>query len=317
MRPLLVSHPVFRAHRPPPGHPERPERLDAVLRGLAPLAFTPHAAPAAADDAILRAHTPELLAHLQSAAAEARREGFAALDPDTYLSPDSFEAARRAAGGALSAVEQVLAGGAPGAFCVLRPPGHHAEPDRAMGFCLLNSIAIAALHALDALGCPRVAVLDLDVHHGNGTQSVAEREPRLLFASVHQAPLYPGTGDPSEHGPHGNVRNITLPPGAAGPAWRPAVAQALAWLAAGEPALLLVSLGFDGHARDPLANWALHDADFAWAGRHLRTACAAPVVALLEGGYDLSALESASRAFASGLWNALEEEDGMGGGEQA
>jgi len=315
MRPLLVSHPICRAHRPPAGHPERPERLDAVLRSLASLPLRPLEAPAADDAAILRAHTPGHLAHLQAAAAQARREGFAALDPDTCLSPESFEAARRAAGGAMAAVEQVLAGRAPGAFCALRPPGHHAEPDRAMGFCLLNSIAIAALHALDQPGCARVAVLDLDVHHGNGTEAVAAREPRLRFASVHQSPLYPGTGDPGERGAHGNLRNTTLPPGASGAAWRPAVAQALAWLLASEPALLLVSLGFDGHTRDPLANWALDDADFAWAGRLLRTACTAPVVALLEGGYDLSALESASRAFASGLWGALEDEGCTGGGE--
>lgn len=315
MPPLLVSHPLCRAHQPPTGHPERAARLEAVLRGLEGLAFSPLTAPEADDAALLRVHTPAHLARVQAAAAQAQRTGQAALDPDTHLSPDSLAAARRAAGGAMAAVEQVLHGAAPGAFCVLRPPGHHAEPERAMGFCLFNSVAVAALHAVDALGCPRVAVLDLDVHHGNGTQAVAMTEPRLGFASLHQAPLYPGSGAAHEESPHGNVHNTPLPAGTNGAAWRPAVARTLAWVNAQAPALLLVSLGFDGHERDPLAHWALTDSDYAWAGRQLRDACSAPVVAVLEGGYDLAALESASRAFAEGLWGGRGRQEARMGGE--
>lgn len=308
MRRFLFSHPLSLEHRPPPGHPERPERLNAFLRGLDDLGFQRREAPLADDATVLRVHQPEHLALLRRAHELTGVHGTVALDPDTIMSSASLESALRAAGSGCAAVESVLGNPASVAMCAVRPPGHHAEPNRPMGFCLLNSIAIAALHALEACGLQRVAVLDIDVHHGNGTQAAAEREPRLFFASVHQAPLYPGTGQAEERGAHDNIRNAPLPPGTQGPAWRQAVAALLSEIEAFAPQLLLVSAGFDGHARDPLAHFSLLDADFAWAGAAIRASatrlCGGAVVAMLEGGYDLPALESAGRAFAAALSGA-------------
>ena len=216
------------------------------------------------------------------------------------------QAAYRAAGACVAAVDAVLGGDSDTAFCAVRPPGHHAEPEAPMGFCIFNNVAIGALHALDAHNLKRVAVVDFDVHHGNGTQSVAEKDARVMFCSTHQSPLYPGTGRAAETGIAGNVVNAPLPAGAGSVQWRRAMeAEILPAVEAFAPEFVLVSAGFDAHRADPLAEMALEDADFAWAGARLREAAGRSakgrIVASLEGGYDLKALASASRAFVGAL----------------
>jgi acetoin utilization deacetylase AcuC-like enzyme len=302
---LLYTHKAMLRHEPPAGHAESPARLEAVLRGLEPLGLTTRDAPFAPREAIERVHPAPYVDAMEEAFAQAR-DGSVALDPDTFLSPGSHEAAWRAAGACVAAVDAVLGGEDDMAFCAVRPPGHHAEPLQPMGFCIFNNVAIAALHALDAHGLARVAVIDFDVHHGNGTQTVAESDPRLLFASTHQSPLYPGTGAADEHGPADNVVNAPLPPGANGPAWRRAMETiVLPALDRFAPELLLVSAGFDAHRADPLAQMALEDADYAWAGKVLREVslrhCKGKLVATLEGGYDLVALTRSAAAFVGAL----------------
>ncbi|HEX2595634.1 MAG TPA: histone deacetylase family protein, partial [Luteimonas sp.] len=227
------------------------------------------------------------------------------LDPDTVLSPDSAEAGLRAAGAAVAAVDAVLGGDTTRAFCAVRPPGHHATNDTAMGFCLFNNVAIAALHALDAHGLQRVAIADFDVHHGNGTQAIFARDPRVLFASSHQMPLYPETGHASERGV-GNIVNAPLPPGAGGDAFRAAWStQLLPALDAFAPQLLLVSAGFDAHRLDPLAQLQLEADDYAWLTAQLVAIAdrraGGRLVSLLEGGYDLDALRACSVAHVRAL----------------
>lgn len=302
---LLFTHPSMLEHEPPRGHAERPERLEAVLKGIAQLPLERREAPFATREAITRVHPARYVEALEEAFAEAR-EACVQLDPDTYLSPGSRQAAYRAAGACVAAVDAVLAGEDDMAFCAVRPPGHHAEPLAPMGFCIFNSVAIAALHALEAHGLTRVAVVDFDVHHGNGTQSVAEREARLLFASTHQAPLYPGTGAASERGLNGNVVNAPLPAGAGSAVWRAAMEGAvLPAVDAFAPDLILVSAGFDAHRADPLAQMELEEADFAWAGRSLRELslrhCKGKLVSTLEGGYDLGALAGSAQAYLEAL----------------
>ncbi len=302
---LLFTHPSMLQHEPPPGHPERPARLEAVLAGLADLPMAHRDAPFASRESILLVHPARYVDALEEAFAEAR-ENNVRLDPDTHLSPDSRTAIYRAAGACVAAVDAVLAGEDDMAFCAVRPPGHHAEPMAAMGFCIFNNIAVAAMHALDVHGLERVAIVDFDVHHGNGSQTIAEREPRLLFASTHQAPLYPGTGAVSERGLTGNVVNAPLAAGAGSAEWRAAMgARVLPELDAFAPQLILVSAGFDAHRADPLAQMALEDADFAWVGQRLRGLalrhCKGKLVSTLEGGYDLDALASAARAYLEAL----------------
>ncbi|MBL8548491.1 MAG: histone deacetylase family protein [Hyphomonadaceae bacterium] len=305
---LLYTHPAMLDHKPPPGHPERPARLEAVLKGLAALDLERREAPFAERAQIERVHPGGFVDALEEAFPEAG-EGLAAIDGDTFLSDGSREAAWRAAGAVTAAVDAVMGGEDSMAFCAVRPPGHHAEPARAMGFCLFNNVAIGALHALQAHGLSKVAVVDFDVHHGNGTEAVALREPRLFFASTHQSPLYPGTGDAREHGPNNNIVNAPLPPGADGAAWRKAMErEVLPALGAFAPELILVSAGFDAHRADPLAQMALDDADFAWAGQALRAValqtCNGKVVSTLEGGYDLGALARATSAYVGALLRA-------------
>jgi acetoin utilization deacetylase AcuC-like enzyme len=302
---LLFTHPAMLAHDPSREHPECPERLQAILAGLADMVLNRREAPFAAKEAITRVHPARVIEALDVAFAEAR-EARVQLDPDTYLSPGSREAAYRAAGACVAAVDAVLAGEDDMAFCAVRPPGHHAEPTAPMGFCIFNNVAIAALHALQAHGLARVAVVDFDVHHGNGTQTVAEREPRLMFASTHQAPFYPGTGHAHESGIDGNVVNAPLPAGAGSLEWRAVMeARVLPALENFAPELILVSAGFDAHKADPLAQMQLEEADFAWVGQRLRTLalqhCKGKLVSTLEGGYDLAALASSAHAYLEAL----------------
>lgn len=292
---LLVENPAGLDHLTPPGHPERVERLEEINEALSAPEFdslTRMIAPMASESALLLGHPQDYIDHVRALIPES---GMAGLDPDTWASPGSWEAALRGVGGCLAAVDAVLAGTHRNAFVATRPPGHHAERDRAMGFCLFSNVAIAARHALEVHGLSRVAVVDFDVHHGNGTQDVLWDEPRALFISSQQIPLYPGTGAASERGGSNNVLNLPLPPGSGGVEMRRVYqAQAFDRLRGWQPELILISAGFDAHVDDPLANLAWTEEDFAWLTRSLcdiaDEVCAGRVVSTLEGGYDLPAL---------------------------
>jgi acetoin utilization deacetylase AcuC-like enzyme len=304
-RMLLFTHPSMLRHEPPGGHAEHPGRLQAVLDALAGADLDRREAPRAEKAAIARVHPHAYIDALEPAFAETA-EARVRLDPDTYISSGSREAAYRAAGACVAAIDAVLRDQDDMAFCAVRPPGHHAEPMAPMGFCIFNNVAIAAMHALDAHGLGKVAVVDFDVHHGNGTQTIAEREPRLMFASTHQAPLYPGTGAASETGINDNVVNAPLPAGAASAEWRRAMeTRLLPALDAFAPELILVSAGFDAHKADPLAQMELETEDFAWAGQRLKELalrhCKGKLVSTLEGGYDLPALAGSAVAYLAAL----------------
>lgn len=302
---LLFTHPSMLLHQPPRGHAEHAGRLAAVLDALKDFDLQRREAPLAGRAPIERVHER---AYVDALEARFPQEGerAVALDPDTFVSEGSREAAYRAAGAAVAAVDAIMAGEDDMAFCAVRPPGHHAEPDHAMGFCVFNNVAIGALHALEAHGLSRVAVVDFDVHHGNGTQATAEREPRLFFASTHQSPLYPGTGRPHEKGPANNIVNAPLPPGTDGVSWRQVMDEiVLPELAAAKPEMLFISAGFDAHYADPLAACALAEEDYAWAGQRLRAfalqTCKGRIVSTLEGGYDLPALARSAAAYVGAL----------------
>jgi acetoin utilization deacetylase AcuC-like enzyme len=297
------THADMLNHSPSARHPEAPERLAAVTGALAEaigLDLEPHEAPAIARADLERVHTG---AFLDRIARLAPHEGRVRLDEDTIMSPGTLLAARRAAGAAVAAVRAVAAGEARRAFCAVRPPGHHAGPAFAMGFCLFSNIAVAARAAQDA-GLARIAIADFDVHHGNGTQAVFEADPTVLFASVHQSPLYPGTGDPRQTGA-GNIVNATVPPGAPAQTWRRTFETLVERIDAFEPDLILVSAGFDAHARDPLSDQSLEAEDYAWATRALvavaQARCAGRLVSSLEGGYDLQGLASSALAHVRAL----------------
>jgi acetoin utilization deacetylase AcuC-like enzyme len=300
MSTLFVTDPVAHRHLMPPGHPERVDRLAAIDRALSAAAFgglLRRGAPAAAPVEVLRCHDEAYLEAVRNACPAG---GWAQLDPDTYMAPGSWAAALGAIGGAEAAVDAVLSGAASNAFVAMRPPGHHAERARAMGFCLFGTVAIAARYALDHHGLDRVAVLDFDVHHGNGTQDLLWDESRAFFVSSHQMPLYPGSGAATETGGHGQIVNLPLRAGSGGDAMRAAWAPALARVAAFNPDLVLVSAGFDAHRDDPLAGLNWTGEDFAWITRAIcdladRT-CAGRVVSCLEGGYDLDALAASVAA---------------------
>jgi acetoin utilization deacetylase AcuC-like enzyme len=299
----LFTHPDMLDHRPGEGHPERPERLAAVIAALgdaSDLDLDRQEAPLAEIADLERVHPAAFVQRLLDAAP---RSGLAYLDPDTALSPGSLTAARRAAGAVVQAARAAATGAMERAFCAVRPPGHHAEPQRAMGFCLLSSVAVGA-RAAQAAGLARVAVVDFDVHHGNGTQAAFADEPARMFASVHQSPLYPGTGGKHETG-IGNIVNRPVAPFAPRAAWRTAFDQLMAEVDAFAPDLILVSAGFDAHARDPLAQQQLEAEDFAWATRAIlsvaRARCGGRVVSSLEGGYDLVALGQSALAHVRAL----------------
>ncbi|SNT00479.1 histone deacetylase family protein [Tropicimonas sediminicola] len=301
MTTALFTHPDCLGHVTPEGHPERVSRLESVLAALAGPEFDAldrREAPLAERSEILRAHPEAQVAFIE---ASIPAEGWVSLDADTHVMAGSMTAALRAAGANVAAVDAVLAGEVTNAFCAIRPPGHHAERTMAMGFCLFDSIAIAAKRALDHHGLTRVAIVDFDVHHGNGTQDILWNEPRVLFASTHQMPLYPGSGSAHETGAHGNIINVPLPPGAGGAAFRRAMeGQILPALEDFAPELVLVSAGFDAHVADPLAQLNFTAEDFAWATEQIcalaRRHCGGRVVSTLEGGYDLEALAACTAA---------------------
>jgi acetoin utilization deacetylase AcuC-like enzyme len=292
---LYLTHPSCLLHQTPSGHPERPDRLRAVeaaLAGDAYSALVRAEAPLGDDPAILRCHPESHVAAIRNAAPA---QGHAAIDADTVMSPGTLEAALRSVGGAVAAVDAVMNGTARNAFVGTRPPGHHAEKTRAMGFCFFNHVAIAARHAQAVHGAARVAIFDWDVHHGNGTQDIFWADPSVLYVSSHEMPLYPGTGSPSERGEHENILNVAMDSGDGGEAFQEAMtALILPCLNAFKPDLIIISAGFDAHWRDPLANLNFTEADFALAtcevmdiaDRH----CGGRIVSVLEGGYDLKGL---------------------------
>ncbi len=305
---LIFEHAICLEHDMGTGHPERPDRLRAIQLALAEEEFAAlerRPAPLASWPQIALVHPQS---YIDRVAAAAPRQGRAQLDPDTAMSPASLEAARRAAGAVCGAVDAVMAGQAKNAFCAVRPPGHHAEPERAMGFCIFNSVAIGARHAHVFHDLKRVAVVDFDVHHGNGTQAAFWDDGDLFYGSTHQMPLYPGTGSVSETG-SGNIHNFPLPPGAGGVAFRDAFTDGLLpALDAFKPEFLLLSAGFDGHVDDPLAQMRLETEDYAWVSRELLAVaerhCQGRLVSSLEGGYDLAALASAAAAHVRALMAA-------------
>ncbi|UFN49868.1 histone deacetylase family protein [Roseomonas sp. OT10] len=307
---LLLTHRACLSHDMGPDHPECPERLRAVMQALEAQAFSTlvrEEAPLATVEQLCRVHPA---AHVEAVLAiRPTGEERVPLDGDTLMSAGSAEAALRAAGAGIAAVDAVLRGEFRRAFCAVRPPGHHAEPDRAMGFCLFSNIAVAARHAQAAHGVARVAVVDFDVHHGNGTQAAFWDAPDLFFASSHQMPLYPGTGSARERGVAGNIVNAPLVPGTKGEefraVWRDIVLPALEAFA---PGLILVSAGFDAHARDPLAQLRLQEADFDWVTRAIcnvaQRVCGGRVVSMLEGGYDVQALARSTAVHVRALMEA-------------
>jgi acetoin utilization deacetylase AcuC-like enzyme len=295
MTTLLVTHPACLDHITPAGHPERPERLRAVDRELEDPRFQPLArelAPAASFETIALCHPPAFIEAIRDAVPT---QGLVRLDADTSMSPGTFEAVTRAVGAAQLAADEVMAGKAGNAFCAIRPPGHHAETARAMGFCIFNTVAIAARYVQKRYGIERVAVVDFDVHHGNGTQEIFWSDPTVMYCSTHQMPLFPGTGAPSERGLHNNIVNGPLRPGDGGDRFRE-VFEGLILPRAAEfrPDFLFISAGFDAHMRDPLANLNLVEDDFAWATAKLMEIADANasgrIVSVLEGGYDLQGL---------------------------
>ncbi|MEM8842160.1 MAG: histone deacetylase family protein [Pseudomonadota bacterium] len=297
---LLYTHPSSHLHVTPPGHPERVARIETLdaLLATEPYAAWPRAEPPLATDAqVRRAHDA---AYVEQIIAAAPADGWVSLDPDTHMCKDSLTATRRGAGSNIAAVEAVMGGKARAAFCAMRPCGHHAERDRAMGFCLFNNVAVGARHAVEELGLSRVAIVDFDVHHGNGTQDIFERDPKVFFASSHQSPLFPGTGSASETGV-GNVVNTPLAPMSGGAEMRAAYAdRILPALRAFAPELVMISAGFDAHMNDPLANLNWRAEDFAWVTREICAAaaecCDGRVVSTLEGGYDLDGLRDSCAA---------------------
>lgn len=306
---LLITHPACLDHDPGAWHPECPDRLRAVLGALEDPAFESlmrEAAPAATPAQLGLVHPAsyiESLLALRPAAGE-----LVQIDGDTAVGAGSIDAALRAAGAALRGVDAVLGGEADTAFAAVRPPGHHAEPDRAMGFCLFSNAAIAAVHARTAWGAERVAVLDFDVHHGNGTQAAFRADPALFYGSSHQFPCYPGTGRASERGV-GNIVNAPLAPGSASGAFRAAWADhILPALRAFGPDLIIVSAGFDAHKADPLAELRLETADFGWITTEILAVadvvCRGRLVSVLEGGYDLAALADSAAAHVRALMRA-------------
>src|SRR5690242_374196 len=306
MSTLLITHPACLDHLTPLGHPERPDRLRAIERALEAEKFQTLArsqAPLAALETIALCHPMDYIAEVREASP---REGMIHLDADTAMSPGTFEASLRAAGGAIHAVDEVLTKKAANAFVATRPPGHHAETARPMGFCLFDNAAIAARYAQQRYGIAGAAIVDFDVHHGNGSQEIFWSDKTVMYCSTHQMPLFPGTGAVGESGEHNTVVNAPLRAGDGGEAFRAAfMERILPRLEDFRPELVIISAGFDAHMRDPLANLNLEEDDFAWVTRKIMDVadrCAeGRVVSVLEGGYDLEALASSAAAHVTAL----------------
>jgi len=305
MTTLLYHHPTAAAHETPPGHPERSDRIRAVMKALSAPEFAPlerREAPIGSEADIVHAHAPDHMARVKAAAP---KEGWSRLDADTYMSPATLEAALRCVGAAVAATDAVFAGEADNAFVAMRPPGHHAERRRAMGFCLFNAVAIAAYRARLEHGAEHVAVVDFDVHHGNGTQDIFWDDATLFYGSTHQFPFYPGTGAPSETGV-GNIFNAPLRAGTGSKEFRQAMETIiLPALKRFAPDFLIISAGFDAHRNDLLGGLELSEPDFAWVTLKLLEQADASaggrVVSVLEGGYDLAALAASTAVHVQAL----------------
>lgn len=306
MTTALITHDDCLAHETPPGHPERAARLKTLFRMLGRPEFAGlkrYDAPLCEAGPILRAHPQS---HLDQIAEASPARGYRSLDPDTHMSPGSMTAALRAAGANVRAVDLVVSGEADNAFCAVRPPGHHAEAARAMGFCIFSNVMIGALHALAHHGLERVGIVDFDVHHGNGTSALAWNDGRIFFASTHEMPLFPGTGYEHETGAHGQIVNVPLRTLSGSPDFRKALERRiLPALAGHRPQCVFVSAGFDAHLRDPLATLRLTEDDFAWATGAIcdvaDSQCGGRVISTLEGGYDLQGLENSAAAHLGAL----------------
>ncbi|NJN46148.1 MAG: histone deacetylase family protein, partial [Candidatus Competibacteraceae bacterium] len=301
-------HPVCAEHDMGYGHPECPERLTAILDALRKPEFADlqwREAPPAEQEQLTRIHPAHYVERIMSSVPQT---GLRALDADTSLSPQSGEAALRAAGAFCAAVDAVMSGEANNAFCAVRPPGHHAEPQRAMGFCLFNNVAVAAVHAQAVHGVDKVAVIDFDVHHGNGTQAAFWDLPKCMYVSTHQSPLYPGTGRRNERGV-GNILNVPLMPYSGTTelreAWGTIIMPALNDF---RPDFILISAGFDAHQMDPLAELNFTEEDYAWITQEIldiaADCCHGRVVSGLEGGYNLRALAASAAVHVSTLLKA-------------
>lgn len=314
MATLLLTHPSLTAHDTGPGHPERADRMRAIDKVLAHEIFNGlvrEEAPLRDDvEAQIRLAHPEAhLEKMRAVGARAReRQHSTHIDGDTVVSPGTWEAALRAVGAGLAAVDAVIEGKAANAFCQVRPPGHHAEADRAMGFCLFSNAAIAGLYARAKHGAERIAIVDFDVHHGNGTQDIFWSDKDLFYGSTHEMPLFPGTGAVSERGV-GNINNAPLRAGDAGERFREAFeSRILPALHDFGPDILIISAGFDAHQADPLANLRLVEADYLWATEKLadmaKRHCNGRIVSMLEGGYDLNALARSVAVHVKALMDA-------------
>jgi len=298
----IYHHPVCLQHDPGPGHPECPDRLKSILHALQAPQWDAllewELAPLGTQEQISLAHDSKMFARVERAAPQTGR---ISLDPDTHMSPASLDAAMRAVGAACQGVDDLVSGKAEEVFCLTRPPGHHATPAHSMGFCIFNQIAIAALYAQQVHGLERVAIVDFDVHHGNGTQDCADGKPGLFYISTHQSPHYPGTGHPEDNRDF-NILNVPLPSGTDDPAYREQfAAEILPALHAFKPRLLLVSAGFDAHMHDPLASLRLTENTYTWLGATLRQVaqqyCEGRMLSVLEGGYNLDVLGQSVAAY--------------------
>ena len=306
----LITHPACLAHDTGPYHPECPDRLRSVLAALERAEFADlirETAPAATEEQLARVHPADYIAAILAIRPEFGES--VQIDSDTLMSPGSAEAALRAAGGAIMAVDAVMEGWARAAFAAVRPPGHHAEPSKPMGFCFFNNAAVAALHARTRWGVQRVAVVDFDVHHGNGTQAMFAADPDLFYGSSHQHGAFPFTGEASERGVADNIVNVPLSEGSGSAEFRRAWSEVvLPPLDRFAPGLLIISAGFDAHKLDPLADLRLETEDFAWITDQLvhiaATHCGGKLVSVLEGGYELGALGAATAAHMRGLMRA-------------
>jgi len=310
MSTLLISHDeACLNHLTPQGHPERPDRLRALTQAFAADAFKPLVrleAPMADAETIALCHPTDYIDAIREASPD---EGLIGLDADTVMSPGSFEAALRCIGGGTLAVDQVMAGKAANAFVSTRPPGHHAETARPMGFCLFNSAAIAARYAQKKHGAERVALVDFDVHHGNGSQDIFWADKTVMYCSTHEMPLYPGTGSVSERGEHDTIVNAPLRAGDGGEKFREAIEGViLPQLRKFKPDFLVISAGFDAHTRDPLANLNFVESDYTWVTQKLmdvaNESAKGRIVSMLEGGYDLQGLARSAAAHVTELMKA-------------